>query len=292
MSHGRHSYIAFYASDWLAGTARMTRLHKSVYFDICSYIWDQAKPCPETELPLMLGDLPDWEKYVNDLILAGKLDRDSDGSLTNSRAMDEAQKAFDLWEKKSKGGKRGAAKTNTPASTPVESPDDTPASTDDGTGPGVPTQNQNQNLKDRVDKSTPADAGEEYQNLLKTVWETTLPWLEDKMGKPCNGIIGGWLKKHRAERIIAACTAAQLCQAPIDNHTAWITEWLASREHLADGYEDEDGLEGWQRKVRRRLAKTRGEERAGEVYDAYCQREQWAVDIFLTIDRDMKDKAA
>jgi hypothetical protein len=131
MAINRHSYVGFYPSDWLAGTARMTRLHKSVYFDVCCYIWDQNRPCPASELPLMLGDLPGWRDYVNDLVEAGKLTRAEDGSLSNERAAQEAEKAFDLWTRKSSGGRKGAAKTNTPAG----SPDKTPASTPGGSSP-------------------------------------------------------------------------------------------------------------------------------------------------------------
>ena len=127
----RHSYVGFYPSDWLGGTARMTRLHKSVYFDVCCYVWDQNRACPASELPLMLGDLSNWRDLVEDLVEAGKLIRNEDGSLTNPRAAVEAAKAFDLWERKSTGGRRGAAKTNTP----VGSPDGSAAGTPDGTSP-------------------------------------------------------------------------------------------------------------------------------------------------------------
>ena len=112
MSAGRHSYIAFYPSDWKGGTAQMTRTHRSVYFDICLYIWDYAKPCPEKALPVMLGDVEDWRRYVDDLVAAEKLHRTPDGSLYATKALAEAKKAFDLWEKKSKGGKSAAKKTN------------------------------------------------------------------------------------------------------------------------------------------------------------------------------------
>ncbi len=111
MAHGRHSYIAFYPSDWIAGTARMTRMQRSVYFDVCLEIWDRAEPCPYAALPLLLGDLPDWEQIVEQLVAAGKLTRTPAG-LTNARAMDAATKARDLWEKKSAGGKAGADRTN------------------------------------------------------------------------------------------------------------------------------------------------------------------------------------
>lgn len=134
MAEGRHSFIAFYPSDWLAGTARMARMHRSVYFDICCYIWDMNEPCPRTELPLMLGDIPDWERYVDDLVASKKLIKNRDGSLSNAKAHAEARKAFDLWQRKSIGGKAGAEKTNNPKdkdTAPVESPAGTP----DGSSP-------------------------------------------------------------------------------------------------------------------------------------------------------------
>lgn len=143
----RHSYVRFFPSDWLGGTARMTRMHKSVYFDICCYQWDKAQPCPASELPLMLGDLSNWRAIVEDLIAAGKLERGNDDSLSNPRAATEAQWSFDQWERKSRGGRAGAEKTNTgsaggsAAKTPAHSPAGTPA----GSGHRVPAQNQNQN---------------------------------------------------------------------------------------------------------------------------------------------------
>ena len=134
MATGRHSYVRFFPSDWLGGTARMTRMHRSVYFDVCCYIWDTAEPCPATELPLMLGDIPNWRDLVEDLVVARKLRRLDDGSLVNPKAMEEAELAFELWSKKSKGGKNGADKTNQKRA--AGSPDGTPDSTPDGTGDG------------------------------------------------------------------------------------------------------------------------------------------------------------
>lgn len=105
MAHGRHSYIAFYPSDWLAGTARLPRLHRSIYFDICCCIWDTAKPVSERELALMVADTPNAHEIVEDLILMGKLDRADDGSITNAKALAEAEKAFEAWTKMSEAGK-------------------------------------------------------------------------------------------------------------------------------------------------------------------------------------------
>jgi hypothetical protein len=112
MASGRHSYVAFYPSDWLAGTARMTRLHRSIYFDICVYIWDHNAPCPASEQRLMLGDLSNWQELVQDLIDSGKLVTAEDGSLSNPRAKAEAEKSFALWERKSAGGKAAVEKIN------------------------------------------------------------------------------------------------------------------------------------------------------------------------------------
>jgi hypothetical protein len=120
MAEGRHSFVAFYPSDWVGGTARMTRTHRSVYFDVCCYIWDKAEPCPASELPLMLGDLPNWRDLLQDLVDARKLFREEDGSVTNPKAMEEASKALDLWERKSAGGRRGAAATNATEGSPTE----------------------------------------------------------------------------------------------------------------------------------------------------------------------------
>ena len=49
MSAGRHSYVPFYASDWIAGTARMTPMQELIYFRVCCYIWDKAEPVPDGE---------------------------------------------------------------------------------------------------------------------------------------------------------------------------------------------------------------------------------------------------
>ena len=102
----RHSYVQFYPSDWLAGTARMPRLVKSVYFDICLYNWDKAEAVPESELMLMLSDLEvQGDAIVNALIKSKKLFRDHEGSVFCKRALDEAMRALDMWTAKSKGGK-------------------------------------------------------------------------------------------------------------------------------------------------------------------------------------------
>lgn len=114
MANGRHSYVRFFPSDWLAGTARLPRLHRSAMFDLCCYIWDANKPVPEREAGLMLADLKDWRAIIDDLISMGKLVRNDDGSLSNARALAEAEKSHGLWKAKSDGGKlaRSAGKSD------------------------------------------------------------------------------------------------------------------------------------------------------------------------------------
>ena len=105
MSIGRHSYVAFYTSDWLAGTARMPRLVKSVYHDICLYNWDKNRAAPSGEIMLMVSDLENGSRIIDALVENGTLVRNDDGSVYSPRALLEAEKAFDLWQKKSRGGK-------------------------------------------------------------------------------------------------------------------------------------------------------------------------------------------
>lgn len=104
---GRHSFIQFYMSDWLAGTARMTRLVKSIYFDICCYNWDKALPVPNGELALMVGDIDSQQAdtIINMLLASGQLVEDERG-IYSPRAMSEAERALAAWKAKSEGGKK------------------------------------------------------------------------------------------------------------------------------------------------------------------------------------------
>ena len=111
MAKNRHSYVRFFPSDWLAGTARMPRMHKSVYLDICCAIWDTAEPVNPIELTMMLSDVPDWQRIVEDLVQMRKLDRADDGSLINERAMDEARQAKSSWQASVDGGRKGGLKS-------------------------------------------------------------------------------------------------------------------------------------------------------------------------------------
>ena len=101
---GRHSFIQFYMSDWLAGTARMPRLARSVFFDVCCYNWDKMEPVPHAELMLMVSDLEgDQANFlVQNLIDTGKLIETEDGGVYCERAMAEAKRAYDAGEAKSR----------------------------------------------------------------------------------------------------------------------------------------------------------------------------------------------
>jgi hypothetical protein len=112
MANGRHSYIAFYPSDWTGGTAHMGWTMKAVYHAICCYTWDKVEPMPAARLRVMLMTLPDGHEIVDALVDEGALVRDSTGAVHSPRALEEAEKALDLWERKSAGGRarRGTGK--------------------------------------------------------------------------------------------------------------------------------------------------------------------------------------
>jgi hypothetical protein len=221
MSVHRHSYVGFYPSDWIAGTARMSRMHKSVYFDVCCYTWDQNRPCPAAELPLMLGDIPNWRELINDLVDAGKLHRAEDGSVCNERAASEAQKAFDLWDKKSRGGRTGAAKTNAAKSgSPDATPDGTPASTPDGSNPktaGSPDAEPEPEPDTKPDGLAAAAA-----DPKKMAFDLGLQLLKDA-GHPdrhARSLMGKWHRDFGAPRLMEALLD---CQAQrIINPVEWM----------------------------------------------------------------------
>lgn len=121
---GRHSYVQFYPSDWMAGTGRMTRPIRSVYFDVCLYNWDKAQPMPPAELALVLADLEgQGEMIVNLLVNSGKLERDDFGRIWCERALAEGERALSLWAAKSGGGRKrqGTFEEDAPA-TPASTP--------------------------------------------------------------------------------------------------------------------------------------------------------------------------
>ena len=105
----RHSYIHFYPENWLAGIAGLPRMVWSVYFEICLYNWDKAKPMPESLLRLTLSDMParDGEAVLNALIDSDKVILEN-GGLYSPRAMEEGERALRIWQAKVEGGKKNA----------------------------------------------------------------------------------------------------------------------------------------------------------------------------------------
>ncbi|MGL5735472.1 MAG: hypothetical protein ACRCYS_11450 [Beijerinckiaceae bacterium] len=164
MANGRHSYVRFFPSDWLGGTARLTRLHRSVFFDVCCYIWDTSKPCPQVELAVMIGDLKNGAAIVNDLVAMGKLERFDDGSVSNAKAMAEAEWAFEQWEKRSFGGRGGRNTLN--------SSDDNSDRKTHGTGLVSDNQNQNQNhISPNGDKRSRAKIAVKPDGVEQSTWD-------------------------------------------------------------------------------------------------------------------------
>lgn len=232
MAHGRHSYVAFYPSDWIAGTARMTRLQRSVYHDVCLEIWDKAQPCPYTALPLLLGDLPDWEQIVEQLVAAGKLTRTPAG-LTNAKAMGVATKARDLWEKKSAGGRAGAEKAkgsrngsavpnrSTPDGTPNGTPDRTPSGTPDAEPQPEPEPEPEPERKESIER-LPA-----VISLSPGVTPDIVPALTDACLKATGisvspaklagqrNVVAGWLGEGIEARLIAETLQGAMARLPV-----------------------------------------------------------------------------
>jgi hypothetical protein len=105
MPADRHSYVSLYPSDWLSGMGFMPPLTEWVYLQICLYNWDKCAALPVNEAAMRLSRHAGWADDLEALVGAGKVHRTHSGGLFVERAMQEAQKSFDLWERKSRGGK-------------------------------------------------------------------------------------------------------------------------------------------------------------------------------------------
>lgn len=105
----RHSYVQFYPSDWMGGVAFMPPMAEWLYLQICLYNWDKREPLPPAQARLRLSRSPTWNEDLEALIDAGKVIKTHSGSLFVERAMVEAERAYELWEKKSRGGRRSQA---------------------------------------------------------------------------------------------------------------------------------------------------------------------------------------
>lgn len=108
----RHSYVQFYPSDWLGGMAYMPPMAEWLYLQICLYNWDKRAPLPAAEAKLRLSRSPDWEHDLAALLEANKVFKTAGGGLFVERAMVEAERAYELWEKKSRGGRVSTSKRN------------------------------------------------------------------------------------------------------------------------------------------------------------------------------------
>lgn len=168
MANGRHSFVAFYPSDWLGGTARLPRLHRSVFFDVCCFIWDTAKPVPSRELKLMIADLPEGEAIIEDLIAVGKLERRFDGSISNAKALHEAEKAYGAWQRMSEGGRQARSKDDDKGDEKGHSKGDA-----NGSASGMPeNQNQNQNQSSpKGERDRKTETAIEDANAIMSIFE-------------------------------------------------------------------------------------------------------------------------
>jgi hypothetical protein len=106
MTRTRTPIVTLNITQWMAITARMPRMVKSVYHDICLYSWETARPVPDAELVLMLADTEgQGDRIVDALVKSGGLERDELGNVWSTWALAEAERAYALWAKKSNGGK-------------------------------------------------------------------------------------------------------------------------------------------------------------------------------------------
>lgn len=133
MSNNRTPIVTLNITQWMAITARMPRMVKSVYHDICLYSWETARPVPDAELVLMLADTEgQGDKIVDALVKSGGLERDEHGNVWSVWALTEAERAYALWLKKSNGGKiAGENRRAVPAPVSIAPPVEQKAAEDD-----------------------------------------------------------------------------------------------------------------------------------------------------------------
>lgn len=105
-SNDRHSYVQLYPSDWLAGMSFMPPMLEWLYLQICLHNWDKREPLPAAEHALRFARHPAWEADLAALLSAGKVHRTASGAVFVRRAIVEAERAYLLWEKKSRGGRK------------------------------------------------------------------------------------------------------------------------------------------------------------------------------------------
>ena len=112
MSNGRHSFVRFFPSDWAGGVLKdgLSDQDELLYFRICCQIWDTAKPLTRRQVDAIIARTTGGHTAFSNLIECGKLTILPDGMIVNSKAMSEAVRAYDVWLKKSVGGRTGRQK--------------------------------------------------------------------------------------------------------------------------------------------------------------------------------------
>jgi hypothetical protein len=173
----------------------MSRMHRSIYFDVCCYIWDTNKPCPPVEQSLMLSDVRNWRELVDDLVASGKLTRHDDGSISNDKALAESGKAFDLWARKSAGGKAGKS---------GKSDDKTLPKSDANSQPIEPELEPEPELLGKTLTTAPLKRG----TRIAEGWRPSLPypvnvqklvseWPPDREERELDGFVAYWLNRSK-----------------------------------------------------------------------------------------------
>lgn len=172
MAGVRHSYVRFYPSDWLAGTARLPRLLRSMYFDVCLHNWDYGEPMSRAEQTLVFADVPDWETELQKLVDMGKLRRNQGGSIYSERATNEARSSYERKVIAIASGKEGAAKRWKTKEDFDDHPNVVP----------IANQNHNQNHRKKKLIASKKDGGFQLPE-----WVPQEPW-------------EGWLAMRKAQR--------------------------------------------------------------------------------------------
>jgi hypothetical protein len=169
LANERHSYVELYPSDWMAGTAYMPPLAEWLYLQVCLYNWDKREPVPPAQAALRFSRSPSWADDLAMLVEAGKVIKTASGGLFVERAMVAANKAYDLWDRKSRGGKGRAAQREGQQS----------GSTAGSTPPSTPAANQNQNQNQNQIHPQGDEAGPPGGDLLFSVPADSLKAFRD-----------------------------------------------------------------------------------------------------------------
>ena len=93
-------HIAFYPSDWLAGTRGLSAAETGVYITLVAMIYERAAPLDmdETRLARLCGTTPAaFKKALDTLVFEGKIERTKSG-IWNARAGVELKKVAERSE--------------------------------------------------------------------------------------------------------------------------------------------------------------------------------------------------